>query len=146
MFKSMSILRALVMRWPTWPPHRSVTSVLYHIFFCTWWKGHIIFWKIALYIITKWDSSDILGENVSVREESLWRTPAGVYGWAPHKPQQKRQMFESIPVQCFDVVFARHKRRESQIETNPRSALTLHAWFHIPWYSRHRHNWVRTTG
>ena len=30
------------------------------------------------------------------------------------------------------VVFARHKRRESQIETNPRSALTLHAWFHIP--------------
>ena len=30
------------------------------------------------------------------------------------------------------VVFARHKRRESQIETNPRSALKLHAWFHIP--------------
>ena len=37
----------------------------------------------------------------------------------------------------FDVVFARHKRRESQIETNPCSALTLHAWFHIPWFQKY---------
>ena len=34
-------------------------------------------------------------------------------------------------------VFARHKRPESQIETNPCSALTLHAWFHIPWFQKY---------
>ena len=64
-----------------------------------------IFVEVSSLLITKCDSSDILGKNVSVGEESLWRTPAGVYGWAPHKPQQKRQMFESIPVQCFRCCF-----------------------------------------
>ena len=80
MFKSTSIRRALVRRQPTWPPHRAVTSVLSHIFFYTWWKGHenpFIFWKHIM--LASWSQHPYDLTNLTTLTApstlSTWPTP-----------------------------------------------------------------------
>ena len=80
-----------------------------------------------------------LGQNFFPAEFQLFLSLVSLLTYSPGSALHMRFIY-SLQIWWYvwaskstsAVVFARHKRRESQIETNPCSALTLHAWFHIP--------------